>query len=101
MILGKERKQESVISEVMSCVSMVAERYSELKTNENYIKYINAMDSYKKMVHTSRLIYNDSVTKLNRELRMFPTSLLTGIFGFRQRDYLEAVEERVDISGIR
>ena len=42
-----------------------------------------------KMIHTSGLIYNDSVTKLNRTVRMIPASLIAGILGFRQREYLE------------
>lgn len=87
-------KQEGVISEALGRISMMAEQYPELKAHENYIKCINAVDSYEKMVCTSRLIYNDSVTKLNRELRMFPASLIVGIFGFRQRNYLEAMEDR-------
>lgn len=94
-------KQEGVISEALGRISMVAEKYPELKANENYTKCMNAVDSYEKMVRTSRLIYNDSVTKLNRELRMFPTSLLGGMFGFRQRDYLEAVEEKADMPSMK
>ena len=62
---------------------------------------MNAVDSYEKMVRTSRLIYNDSVTKLNRELRMFPTSLLAGALGFRPRAYLEGEESRTSAPGIR
>lgn len=89
-------KQESIIAEALDCISMMAERYPDLKTNENYTKCMNAMDSYEKMVRTSSLIYNDSVTKLNRELRMFPASLIAGIFGFRQREYLEAVDNKGD-----
>ena len=58
---------------------------------------MNAVDSYEKMVRTSRLIYNDSVTKLNRSLRMFPASLIAGILGFHQRDYLETVESKADM----
>ena len=80
---------------------MVAERYPELKANENYAKCMNAVDSYEKMVRTSRLIYNDSVTKLNREIRMFPVSLLAAPFGFRARDYLEAVEEKADMPSMQ
>ena len=87
-------EQEEIIAEALDYISTMAERYPDLKTNENYAKYMNAVDNYEKMVNTSRLIYNDSVTKLNRELRMFPTSLIAKIFGFRQRDYLEAVEEK-------
>ena len=94
-------KQEGVISEALGRISMVAERYPELKANENYAKCMNAVDSYEKMVRTSRLIYNDSVTKLNREIRMFPVSLLAAPFGFHARDYLEAVEEKADMPSMQ
>lgn len=94
-------KQEDVIAEALGRICIVAERCPDLQANENYAKYMNAVDSYEKMVCTSRLIYNDSVTKLNRELRMFPTSLIAGAFGFRQREYLEAVEDSVDKSNMR
>ena len=39
-------------------------------------------------------------SRLNRELRLFPTSLLVGIFGFQEREYLEAAEE-TDMPSIR
>lgn len=87
-------EQEEIIAETLDRISMVAERYPDLKANENYAKYMNAVDSYERMVNTSRLIYNDSVTKLNRELQMFPTSLIAKVFGFRKRGYLEALEEK-------
>ena len=85
-------KQEEIISEVLSRVSMLAEQYPELKANGDFARRVDAVDSYEKMVHTGRMIYNDSVTKLNQELRTLPTSLVAGVFGFRRRDYLEAAE---------
>ena len=91
------KNQENIITDALGKISMVAEQYPELKANENYTKCMNAVDSYEKMVRTSRLIYNDSVTKLNRELRMFPTSIFGSMFGFHQREYLEAVEEKADM----
>lgn len=87
--------QEGVISEAIDRVTMIVEQYPELKTNKNYAKYMNAVDSYEKMMRTSRLIYNDSVSKFNRELRMFPTSLVGGIFGFGQRKCMETAQEKI------
>ena len=92
-------KQEAVIGEVLDRIAVIVEQYPELKDNKNYVRYMNAVDSYERMMRTSRLIYNDSVTKLNRELRMFPTSLLGRMFGFSQRDYMEITQEKIDISG--
>ena len=94
-------KQEGMISDALGRVCAVAERHPELKADGNYARCMNAVDSYEKMVRTSRLIYNDSVTKLNRELRMFPTSLLAGALGFQPRAYLEGEESRTSASGIR
>lgn len=94
-------KQKNVISEALDRISMITEQYPELKANERYVQYMNAVDSYEKMIRTGGLIYNDSVTKLNRELRMFPTSLLGCLLGFRQRDYLKAAENKADISSLK
>ena len=94
-------QQEGVISEALGRISMVAERYPELKADKSYAKCMDAVDSYEKMVRTSRLIYNDSVTKLNREIRMFPVSLIAGMLGFRQRDYLEAREDKADMPSMK
>ena len=93
-------KQEAVIAEALERIALIVGQYPELKANKSYVKYMNAVDSYEKMMRTSRLIYNDSVTKLNRELRMFPTSILGGMFGFGPRDYLEATQEKIDMPGV-
>lgn len=94
------RKQEGLISEVLERISVAAEQYPALKAGEGYARCMNAVDSYEKMVCTSRLIYNDSAAKLNRTIRRFPTSLIAGLLGFHQRDYLEAAEEKAGPSGM-
>lgn len=83
------RGQEKMIAEALERVTSVAERYPDLKEEESYRKRISALDSYEKMMRTSCLIYNDSVTKLNRATRMFPTNLIAGMLGFHQREYME------------
>ena len=87
------RKQECAIFGALSRISKAASLYPQIKENEKYVKCMNAIDNYEKMIHTSRLIYNDHVTRFNRELRLFPTALLGGILGFHERDYLEVAEE--------
>lgn len=90
-------KQEGIISVALSKVIMTAEKYPKLKNDKSFEKYLGAVDSYEKMIRTSCLIYNDSVTKLNRELRMFPTSLVGRLLGFRQHDYLESARGRPEV----
>lgn len=89
------QQQENVIGQALDCINVVAEQCPELKTDEKYLRCMNAVDRYEKMVRTGGLIYNDSVTKLNRELRLFPVSLIGGLLGFKPREYLEFREAKV------
>lgn len=82
-------RQEWIISETLGQIITMAERCPNLKADKNYVRYMDAVDCYKGMVHTSCLIYNDSVTKYNQSLRHIPTRLIAGILGFCRRDYLE------------
>ena len=81
-------RQEGVINEVLFRTQTVLEEYPGSTDENEYIKCMDAVECYEKMVQTSRLIYNDSVTKLNRELHIFPTSVLAHMLGFEKRDYL-------------
>ena len=90
-------RQEGILSEALGRISMISEQYPKLKANENYAKTIDAVNKYENMVRTGHLIYNESVTKLNREIRMFPVSAIAGMLGFLQREYLEEQQDKMDM----
>lgn len=81
-------KQEGIIIEVLNRIALITEKYPELKIEPIYIKSMDAIEIFDNMVRTSRLVYNDGVSKLNRELRMFPIPIIASIFGFKKREYL-------------
>ena len=95
------KAQENLITEALGRINAVAEAYPELKANENYKETMNAVNEYEKSVRQGRLVYNDSVTKLNRKIRMFPTSMVAGMFGFSKRDYLEADDSKADMPSMK
>jgi len=84
------QQQEALLSEVLAAVCAAATRHPDMESHETYVKYMNALDCYANMLSTSRLIYNDSVAQLNRELHSFPTSLFKGFFGLKEKAYLAA-----------
>ncbi|MEG1633369.1 MAG: LemA family protein [Oscillospiraceae bacterium] len=94
-------RQENIISEALGKIAMVSEQYPELKANESYNKTMDSVNSYENMVRTSRLIYNDSVTKLNRDIRMFPVSLIAGMLHFSPREYLQEQAEKTDMPSMK
>ena len=80
--------QEEIISDVLVKLAWATKQYPELRADQKYIKIMDAVQTYENKARTSRLIYNDSVIKLNREVRTFPGFMIAGILGFRQRDYI-------------
>ncbi len=94
-------RQEGIIDEALGRIAMVSEQYPELKADQTYIKTMDAVQAFENMVRTSRLIYNDSVTKLNREIRMFPVSIIARMLGFHQREYLEEQAAKADMPSMK
>ena len=45
------------------------------------------------------MIYNDVVTKFNRLIKVFPSSIVAGLFKFEERPYFEATETKKDMPG--
>lgn len=87
------RRQEDLIREALGRIATLAEQYPDWKADQNYAACRNAVNSYEKMLDTSRLIYNDSVAKLNRTVCSFPTNLIAGLLGFSSLGYLAAAAE--------
>lgn len=92
--------QENIISNAFKQIVAVAENYPDLKSNENYKNIMNSLNEYEDKVRTTRLVYNDTVTKLNRTIRMFPTSLIAPMFGIHSRDYLAAENSKKEMPNL-
>ena len=66
----------------------MAEAYPDLKANQNYQQTMQSIEKYEENVRLSRMTFNDTVTRFNQQVRVFPTSLIAGMLGFAKRDYL-------------
>lgn len=93
--------QENMITEAMGKIMAVAEAYPDLKSNTNYQNLMNSLNDYETKVRQSRLVYNDAVTKLNRTIRMFPTSLVAPMCGIVARDYLQTDSAKSDMPSMK
>lgn len=86
--------QEAALTGLTRQINVVAERYPELKANENYARAMESVNVYENQVRTSRMVYNDTVTKFNRLVRQFPDSVIAGILHFGVKDYIKEVSEK-------
>ena len=98
---SKIEQQENIITDALSKIIAVAESYPELKSNVNYQNIMNSLNDYESKVRQSRLVYNDTVTILNRTIRMFPISIIAPIFGIHSHDYLKVDETKNEMPSMK
>ena len=79
---------EQALAAIGAKLIAVAEAYPDLKASANYQQTMKDIKDYEENVRLSRMTFNDTVTRFNQQVRMFPTSVVAGILGFAKRDYL-------------
>ena len=99
--VAEAQAQEQVLTGLVRNINVVAEQYPELKANENYAKAMDSVNLYENQVRLSRMTFNDTVTKFNKEIRQFPTSIVAGMLGFKTRDYLDEAVGKSDMPSMK
>lgn len=70
----------------LSRLIAVAEAYPDLKANTIYQNTMDSVNRYEENVRHSRMIFNDTVTKYNRELQVFPNNIFAGILDLQKKN---------------
>ena len=79
---------EAALQAMSAKLIAVAEQYPDLKANQTYQQTMADIKQYEENVRLARMTFNDTVTKYNNQVRMFPGSVVAGILGFPKREYL-------------
>lgn len=90
-------KDDNLFKQAMNQINVVAENYPDLKADRVYIQAMEGVDKYENNVRQARMIYNDTVTKLNRQIQQFPSSIVAGMFGFSQEAYFQSSSDKTDM----
>ena len=91
--------QNSVFGSVLGRLMVLTEQYPDLKASGLYKEVMQGVNNFEEKVRMSRMVYNDSATKLNRYVRQWPSSFIAGMLNFTTRNYLKIDNEaKRDIS---
>ena len=82
-------KNEAMLSKLTTQVMAVAEQYPNLKASESYAKTMADIKSYEENVRLARMTFNDTVTRFNNQVRMFPGSIVASLLHFPPKEYLQ------------
>jgi LemA protein len=86
----------SELDSALSRLLVVVENYPELKANQNFIALQDEIAGTENRIAIARQDYNTIVASYNREIKMFPASLIANMSGFTEAEYFEASEGSKD-----
>ena len=77
---------DNQMSGALKTVMAVSESYPELKANTNFSELSEELRNTENKISFSRQFYNDSVTKYNTKIQLFPSNIIAGMFNFTARE---------------
>jgi LemA protein len=85
-----ERAQaEGALTGALRGLFALAESYPQLRAAENFAQLQNTLTQIEDAVQNARRYYNAVVRDLNTKVQQFPSNIVAGMFGFKNREFFE------------
>src|SRR5438067_6096691 len=78
------------LSNALSRLLLVSERYPELKANQNFLSLQAQLEGTENRISVERGNFNKTVQDYNVAVRSFPTNLIAGMLGFPPKPFFTA-----------
>ena len=81
------------LSSALSRLLVAVENYPQLKANENFLQLQAQLEGTENRISVERKRLNEAVQAYNTAIKRFPTNIIAGMFGFREKQYFKAAAE--------
>ena len=88
--LKRFQQSQDALSSALSRLLVVAEKYPDLKANEQFLDLSTQLEGTENRIATARRDFNNAAQEYNTKRNKFPTVIIAGITGFRERPYFTA-----------
>jgi LemA protein len=82
-------ESERALGGALKTLFAVAEKYPELKADENFLKLHDELTEIEDQIRFARQFYNDIVMRYNTRREIFPNVLIANMFGFEDAEYFK------------
>jgi len=86
----KFQDAQNQLGGALSRLLVTVERYPELKSNQNFLALQSQLEGTENRITVERMRFNEAVRDYNTRLRLFPSSLVASIRGFKEKPFFEA-----------
>lgn len=80
--IAKFQQAQTGLSGALSKLLLVVERYPDLKANQNFLELQSQLEGTENRINVARDRFNEGVNKYNKHIKIFPNSMLAGLFNF-------------------
>ena len=80
------------LTSALNNLLVVVENYPDLKSSQNFINLSDELAGTENRIATARKDYNDAVREYNTKIKRFPTNIVSGMFGYGEKEYFQASE---------
>lgn len=77
------------LSNALSRLLVVVERYPELKSNQNFLELQSQLEGTENRIAVERNRYNGAAQQYNTAIRKFPASMVASMSGFKTKAYFK------------
>lgn len=88
--LQEFQQSQGQLSQALGRLMVVAERYPELKANQNFLELQSQLEGTENRIAVERGRFNDVAQLFNQYIRSFPQNMVAGMYGFQRKAYFEA-----------
>ncbi|WP_455519908.1 LemA family protein [Porphyromonas sp.] len=88
--LKRFQQSQDALSSALSRLLVVAEKYPDLKANEQFLDLSKQLEGTENRIATARRDFNNAAQEYNTQRNKFPTVIIAGITSFRERPYFTA-----------
>ena len=85
-------KEEALSSGILRLIAL-AEKYPDLKANENFLQLQRELVETEDYLQFARRFYNGAVRAFNTRIETVPSNLIAGVFGFAVREYFQKASD--------
>ena len=86
---------DNQLSDTLKTIMAVSENYPDLKANQNFSELSEELRNTENKISFARQFYNDTTTRYNEKLQIFPSNIIENIFNFKERDLFEVENAEV------
>ena len=90
--VGEKANADQELTSALNNLLVVVENYPDLKSSQNFINLSDELAGAENRIATARKDYNDAVKKYNTKIKRFPTNIVSGMFGYGEKEYFQASE---------